>query len=108
MKLIFKAIFYETISKGYVMPFIKSFISVLVVSYFLVACSSYNQTETDNKKSVTQIKDSNALVHSIQPSSSKAIIGQVNGSVMQDREQQKFTITAQNEKSYTVSISKII
>ena len=88
------------------MSFIKSFTFVLVASSFLVACSSYNQSETDNKTSVTQIKDSNALIHSIKPSSSEAIIGQVTGIIMQDREQQKVTIMAQDGQSYTVSMNK--
>lgn len=88
------------------MSFIRLFTLVLVASSSLAACSSYEQVKIDNQTSVTQIRDSNAFIHSIKPTSSEAVIGQVTGIVMQDREQQKVTIVAQDGQSYTVSISK--
>lgn len=78
----------------------------LIATSSLAACSSYEQANMNNKTSVSQIKDSTAFVHSIKPSHSDAIIGQVTEVISQDREQQKVTIVAQDGQTYTAEISK--
>lgn len=78
----------------------------LIATSSLAACSSYEQANMNNKTSVSQIKDSTAFVHSIKPSHSDAIIGQVIDVISQDREQQKVTIVAQDGQTYTAEISK--
>lgn len=78
----------------------------LIATSSLAACSSYEQANMNNKTSVSQIKDSTAFFHSIKPSHSDAIIGQVTEVISQDREQQKVTIVAQDGQTYTAEISK--
>ena len=88
------------------MSFIKLRTLALIATSSLAACSSYEQANMNNKTSVSQIKDSTAFVHSIKPSHSDAIIGQVTEVISQDREQQKVTIVAQDGQTYTAEISK--
>ena len=88
------------------MSFIKLCTLALITTSSLAACSSYEQANMNNKTSVSQIKDSTAFVHSIKPSHSDAIIGQVTEVISQDREQQKVTIVAQDGQTYTAEISK--
>ncbi|MGP5684457.1 hypothetical protein ACTXOU_00595 [Psychrobacter glacincola] len=59
------------------MSFIRLCTLALIATSSLAACSSYEQANINNKTSVSQIKDSTAFVHSIKPSHSDAIIGQV-------------------------------
>lgn len=88
------------------MSFIRLCTLALMATSSLAACSSYEQANMNNKTSVSQIKDSTAFVHSIKPSHSDAIIGQVTEVISQDREQQKVTIVAQDGQTYTAEISK--
>ncbi|OXL24914.1 DUF4377 domain-containing protein [Psychrobacter sp. DAB_AL32B] len=88
------------------MPFIRLCTLALIASSSLAACSSYEQTNMNNKTTVSQIKDSNSFIRSIKPSRSEAIIGQVTGIISQDREQQKVTIVDQDGHAYTAFISK--
>ncbi|MGP5213116.1 DUF4377 domain-containing protein [Psychrobacter immobilis] len=88
------------------MSFIRLCTLALIATSSLAACSSYEQANMNNKTSVSQIKDSTAFVHSIKPSHSDAIIGQVTEVISQDREQQKVTIVAQDGQTYTAEISK--
>ena len=88
------------------MSFIRLCTLALIATSSLAACSSYEQANINNKTSVSQIKDSTAFVHSIKPSHSDAIIGQVTEVISQDREQQKVTIVAQDGQTYTTEISK--
>ncbi|MGP5173928.1 DUF4377 domain-containing protein [Psychrobacter immobilis] len=88
------------------MSFIRLCTLALIATSSLAACSSYEQANINNKTSVSQIKDSTAFVHSIKPSHSDAIIGQVTEVISQDREQQKVTIVAQDGQTYTAEISK--
>lgn len=88
------------------MSFIRLCTLALIATSSLAACSSYEQANINNKTSVSQIKDSTAFVHSIKPSHSDAIIGQVTDVISQDREQQKVTIVAQDGQTYTAEISK--
>lgn len=88
------------------MSFIRLCTLALIATSSLAACSSYEQANMNNKTSVSQIKDSTAFFHSIKPSHSEAIIGQVTEVISQDREQQKFTIVAQDGQTYTAEISK--
>lgn len=88
------------------MSFIRLCTLALIATSSLAACSSYEQANMNNKTSVSQIKDSTAFVHSIKPSHSDAIIGQVTDVISQDREQQKVTIVAQDGRTYTAEISK--
>ena len=88
------------------MSFIRLCTLALIASSSLAACSSYEQTNMNNKTSVSQIKDSNSPIHSIKPSRSEAIIGQVTGVISQDRAQQKVTLMTKSGQPYTASISK--
>ena len=71
------------------MSFIRLCTLALIATSSLAACSSYEQANMNNKTSVSQIKDSTAFFHSIKPSHSDAIIGQVIDVFSQDREQQR-------------------
>ncbi len=88
------------------MSFIRLCTLALIATSSLAACSSYEQANMNNETSVSQMKDSNTFIHSIKPSHSDAIIGQVTGVISQDREQQKVTIVAQDGQIYTTDISK--
>ncbi|MBE0405381.1 DUF4377 domain-containing protein [Psychrobacter sp. AOP22-C1-22] len=88
------------------MSFIRLCTLALLASSSLAACSSHEQTNMDNKTSVSQVKDSNSFIHSIKPSRSEAIIGQVTGVISQDRAQQKVILMTKNGQPYTASISR--
>lgn len=87
------------------MSFIKLWTVALIASASLAACSTYDRANVSHNTSTSQVKDSDALLHMIKPSSAKAIVGQVTGVVAQDRTQQRVTILAQDGHTYTVAIS---
>ena len=88
------------------MSFIRLCTLALIATSSLAACSSYEQASMNNKISVSQMKDSNTFIHSIKPSHSDAIIGQVTGIILQNREQQEVTIVAQDGQTYIADISE--
>ena len=67
----------------------------LIATSSLAACSSYQLTNKNNMSNTTHVTQV-----------SEAITGQVTTVIMQDREQQKVTILAQDGQAYTVFISK--
>lgn len=86
------------------MSLVRLFIFILIVTSSLVACSSYQQVEMGNQTSISQIKDSNAFIHSIKPSNAEAAVGQVISVVIQDKEKQNVTADASLVHSKLVKI----